>query len=53
MFYFHILYLNVSEWVSVKGCILGIWIDGPCVPLLLLGDPGWVMIILLYRMYVG
>ena len=29
MFYFHILDLNVNEWVPVKGCILGI--DGPCV----------------------
>ena len=31
MFYFHILDLNVNEWVPVKGCILGIWTDGPCV----------------------
>ena len=31
MFYFHILKLNVNEWVPVKGCIFGIWIDGPCV----------------------
>ena len=31
MFYFHILELNVNEWVPVKGCILGIWTDGPCV----------------------
>ena len=31
MFYFHILELNVNEWVQVNGCILGIWIDGPCV----------------------
>ena len=31
MFYFHILDLNVNEWVPVKGCILGIWIDEPCV----------------------
>ena len=31
MFYFHILYLNVNEWVTVKGCILGIWTDGPYV----------------------
>ena len=30
MFYFHILDLNVNEWVPIKGCILGIWIDGPC-----------------------
>ena len=30
MFYFHILDLNVNEWVPVKGCILGIWTDGPC-----------------------
>ena len=31
MFYFHILDLNVNEWVSVKGMyILGIWTDGPC-----------------------
>ena len=29
--YFHILDLNVNEWVLVKGCILGIWTDGPCV----------------------
>ena len=21
MFYFHILYLNVNEWIPVKGCI--------------------------------
>ena len=21
MFYFHILYLNMNEWVPVKGCI--------------------------------
>ena len=25
MFYFHILDLNVNEWVPIKGCILGIW----------------------------
>ena len=31
MFYFHILYLNVNEWVPVEGCILGIGTDGPCV----------------------
>ena len=31
MFNFHILDLNVNEWVPVKGCILGIWTDGPCV----------------------
>ena len=31
MFCFHILELNVNEWVSVKGCILGIWTDRPCV----------------------
>ena len=31
MFYSHILELNVNEWVLVKGCMLGIWIDGPCV----------------------
>ena len=31
MFYFHILELNVNELVPVKGCILGIWTDGPCV----------------------
>ena len=31
MFYFHILDLNVNKLVPVKGCILGIWIDGPCV----------------------
>ena len=31
MFYSHILELNVNEWVPVKGCILGIWIDGPYV----------------------
>ena len=31
MFYFHILELNVNEWVPVKECILGIWTDGPCV----------------------
>ena len=31
MFYFHISYLNVNEWVLVKGCRLGIWTDGPCV----------------------
>ena len=31
MFYFHILDLNVNKWVLVKGCILGIWTDGPCV----------------------
>ena len=30
MFYFHILGLNVNEWILVKGCILGIWTDGPC-----------------------
>ena len=29
MFYFHIFYLNLNEWVSVKGCIFGIWTDGP------------------------
>ena len=23
--------LHVNEWVSVKGCILEIWTDGPCV----------------------
>ena len=31
MFYFHILELNVNEWVSVMGCILGIWTFRPCV----------------------
>ena len=31
MFYFHILELNVNEWVSVKGRILGIWTDEPYV----------------------
>ena len=31
MFYFHILDLNVNEWVPVKGCILGIWTDEPYV----------------------
>ena len=31
MFYFHILDLNMNEWVPVKGCILGIWTDGLCV----------------------
>ena len=31
MFYFHILELNINEWVSMKGYILGIWTDGPCV----------------------
>ena len=31
MFYFHILNLNVSELVPIKGCILGIWINGPFV----------------------
>ena len=30
MFYFHILDLNVNEWVLVKGCILGIRTNGPC-----------------------
>ena len=29
MFYFHILDLNVHEWVAVKGCILRIWTDRP------------------------
>ena len=31
MFYFHILELNVNERVPIKGCILGIWTEGPCV----------------------
>ena len=31
MFYSHILKLNVNEWIPIKGCILGRWIDGPCV----------------------
>ena len=31
MFYFHILDLNVNEWVQVNGCILGIWKNGLCV----------------------
>ena len=31
MFYFNILDLNVNEWVPVKGCILRIRTDGPCV----------------------
>ena len=31
MFYSHILELNVNKWVPVKGCILEIWTDGPCV----------------------
>ena len=31
MLYFHILYLNVNEWVPVKGCILEIWTYGSCV----------------------
>ena len=29
MFYFHILNLNVNEWILVKGFILGIWTNGP------------------------
>ena len=31
MFCFHILELNVNEWVPVKRCILRIWTDGPCL----------------------
>ena len=31
MFYFHILDLNVNEWVPVKGFVLRIWTDGPYV----------------------
>ena len=31
MFYSHSLELNVNDWVPIKGCILGIWIDEPCV----------------------
>ena len=31
MFYFYILDLNVNEWVPIKGCILGIWKNRPCV----------------------
>ena len=31
MFYFHILELNVNEWVLIKGCILGILTYEPCV----------------------
>ena len=31
MFCFHSLDLYVNEWVSVKGCILEIWTDGPYV----------------------
>ena len=31
MFYFHILDLNVNEWISLKGCILGILTYGPYV----------------------
>ena len=30
MFYFYILDSNVNEWVPIKGCILGIWTEGPC-----------------------
>ena len=31
MFYFHLLDLNVNEWVPIKGMyILGIWTEGPC-----------------------
>ena len=29
MFYFHMLDLNVNEWVPVKGYILRIWTYGP------------------------
>ena len=36
MFYFDILYLNVNEWISVKGCILGIWHMDPVWSILLL-----------------
>ena len=25
-----ILYLNVNEWILIKGCIIGIWTGGPC-----------------------
>ena len=39
MFYLHILYLNVNEWVPVKGCLLGIWTDGPVGSILLLLRP--------------
>ena len=31
MFYFHILELNVNEWVPIEGCILGIWTNRPYV----------------------
>ena len=51
MFYFHILELNINEWVSVKGCILGIWTDGPYVVITTSVetlDGLW-----LYRLYVG
>ena len=51
MVYFHILYLNVNEWVPVKGCILGIWADGPCV--VIITSIETLDELLLYRLYVG
>ena len=31
MFYSHILELNMNEWIPIKGCMLEIWTDEPCV----------------------
>ena len=65
MFYFHILDLNVNEWIPVKGCIevvssnsvstgsciLGIWTDGPCV--VITTSIETLDGLWLYRLYVG
>ena len=54
MFYFHILDVNVNEWIPVKGCILGIWTDEPCgVNTTSIETMDRGMIIRLYRLYVG
>ena len=53
-FIFFFLDLNVNEWVPINGCIY--WGYGQMDPrgqCYFCEDPGWVMIILLYRLYVG
>ena len=53
-FYFHILDVNVNEWILVKGCMLGIWTDGPYgVNTTSVETMDGGMIIRLYKLYVG
>ena len=60
MIYFHILYLNVNEWISVKGCIEVVLSNSvstsSCDIVVYLGyghvDPVWSLLLLL-RPWIG